>query len=198
MNRKQRRSKDLYTEVTGRNTVLKKIPVSKIKVDESKLDQELLQKLISFESIKDSLERDVYRISMLMLNYLDDLCTLPFAKLASDEKQNAITLIDLVNNSIKGMLDGCVLSDPDEVQDRIKNVAKFSLTCFEGTDIPLLTPICDRAIQLIDYEYVVGGRIGASLGYHSSADKFTTKDIECIKEYAEFLKNKSFEIKAKN
>ncbi|MHB8065089.1 MAG: hypothetical protein ACYDG2_21145 [Ruminiclostridium sp.] len=202
MNRTQRRSlrskEDLYHEVTGKRTILKEIPISELKIDESKLDKQLLDKLNTFEKIKDSLERDVSRICSLMLSYLDSLCTLEFNKLGSDERENAIGIIDLVNNVTKATLDGNVLSDPDEVVGRLKDVAKFSLTCFKDTDMPMLLPLCDIAGKLIAYYYVIGGRIGAYLGYHSSVDKFTKKDVEYIKEYSDFMINKSLEIKAKN
>jgi hypothetical protein len=208
MNREQRRKetkagkgKDLYNEVTGKKSFYKEIPVSELKVDESKLDQQLLQKMTAYENIKDSLERDVGRYGILVLNYLDSLCTIPFELLdKKDEVPQVISIIDFVNDYVKNMLEGMVLSEEnlEKTIESIKDVAKFSLQCFKGTDIPLLTPICERTVQLIDYSYVIGSRIGVTLGFHSMVDKFTQKDIEYIKEYSEFLTNKSLEIKSKN
>lgn len=204
MNRAQRRSlrsnEDLYHEVTGHKYVTKQVPVEELmkSIDHYKLDKALLDKMNLFEENKESLERDVSRMCSLMLRYLDNLCTLDFNKLSADEKENTIGVIDLVNDVTKATLDGNVLSDPDKVIEGLKDVSKFSLTCFEGTDIPMLLPLCDFAGKLIDYYYVIGGRIGATLGYHSSVEKFAQKDIDCINEYAEFMKNKSLEIKAKN
>lgn len=197
MNRQQRRAtrntRDLYNEVTGRRTVLKEIPVSKLKVDESKLDNQLLQKMMSYETLKATYREEVRIYCGLTLNYLDSMCSLKFESLHPQEKENAISVIDLIIDNTKNTLEGYVLGDDvfDKVIESVQDVAKFTLTCFDESDIPLLLPLCDNAVKLLKYSYVIGAYIGEMI-------ELTPKDIEYVKDYAEFMINKSLEIKAKN
>lgn len=177
---------DLYEEVTGRKPILKEISISELKIDQSKLDQQLLDKICSFEKSKNSLKKEVGMFCGLTLNYLDSLCTLDLSQLDSDEKEHVIGIIDLVIKNTQNMLKGLVL--PVERLDKLTNdvgtIGKFSQTCFEDTDIPMLLPLCQNTIKLLEYSYVVGAYIG-------ELNKFKEKDIKYIKEYSEFLLWKS-------
>ncbi|MEN6351403.1 MAG: hypothetical protein ABFD08_18680 [Syntrophomonas sp.] len=183
---------DLYTEATGRKLHKKEIPISQIIIDKSKLDQQLLSKMLAFENIKNSQRKEVSIFCNLTLSYLDSLCTLDFQTLGFEEKKNAIDIVTYVINNIQHMLEGLVLSIEalEKTISTIKDIATFSLVCFENTNMPILMPFCENSIRLLEYSHVIGACIGLN--------KFKEKDIKYIREYSEFLIRKSLEVKARN